>query len=48
MIYSVSVIEHLTASARRALLEEARPSLDPGGHLLLTVDITTGSPSSGT
>ena len=44
MIYSVSVIEHLTASARRALLVEAHRRLDPGGHLLLTVDITTGSP----
>lgn len=44
MIYSVSVIEHLTAATRRALLVEAHRRLLPGGHLLLTVDITSGSP----
>jgi SAM-dependent methyltransferase len=41
--YSVSVIEHIPASHRRALLREVRDRLRPAGIAILTVDLLRGS-----
>ena len=41
--YSVSVIEHLGAAARRELLAELRRRIHPGGLLVLTVDLGRGT-----
>lgn len=41
--YSVSVIEHLSASERRALWREIERRLRPGGVAILTVDLVRGS-----
>jgi len=38
-IYSVSVIEHLRGDDRRALLAEIQRRLEPGGTMILTVDV---------
>jgi SAM-dependent methyltransferase len=42
-IYSVSVIEHLPATVRRCWIAAFRRQLQPGGLLLLTVDLVPGS-----
>ena len=42
-IYSVSVVEHIPAAARRAALARIARLLRPGGTLLLTVDVVPGS-----
>ncbi len=39
LIYSVSVIEHIPAEARRAVLAAMKENLVPGGRLLLTLDL---------
>jgi 2-polyprenyl-3-methyl-5-hydroxy-6-metoxy-1,4-benzoquinol methylase len=39
---SISVIEHISATGRRALLEAMAHRLRPGGLMVLTVDITRG------
>lgn len=41
--YSVSVIEHLPAADRRALLSEMARRLLPSGVVILTVDLTRGT-----
>jgi SAM-dependent methyltransferase len=41
--YSVSVVEHLPAADRRALFGEIRDRLQPGGVVILTVDLLRGS-----
>ncbi len=41
--YSVSVVEHLPASDRRALFVEIGARLQPGGVAILTVDLVRGS-----
>jgi len=41
--YSISVIEHLPAVDRRALIGEIRDRLRPGGVAILTVDLVRGS-----
>ena len=43
LIYSVSVIEHIPAEARRAVLAEMKENLVPGGRLLLTLDLIPGT-----
>ena len=43
LIYSVSVIEHIPAEARRAALAAIRDNLVPGGRLLLTLDLIPGT-----
>lgn len=43
LIYSVSVIEHIPAEARRAVLAAMRRCLVPGGRLLLTLDLIPGT-----
>jgi glycosyltransferase involved in cell wall biosynthesis/protein-L-isoaspartate O-methyltransferase len=43
VIYSVSVVEHLPADARRAWLRRMATLLAPGGELLLTVDLVPRS-----
>lgn len=43
LIYSVSVIEHIPADARRAVLAAMRDNLAPGGRLLLTLDLIPGT-----
>lgn len=43
LIYSVSVIEHIPAEARRAVLAAMRDHLVPGGRLLLTLDLIPGT-----
>lgn len=43
LIYSVSVIEHIPAEARRAVLAAIRDNLAPGGRLLLTLDLIPGT-----
>ncbi|SFA50009.1 Methyltransferase domain-containing protein [Paracoccus halophilus] len=43
LIYSVSVIEHIPAEARRAALAAMRDRLVPGGRLLLTLDLIPGT-----
>ena len=39
---SISVIEHIPASDRRALLADIARRLRPGGLMVLTVDLTRG------
>ena len=41
--FSISVIEHIPATERRALLEAIATRLRPGGLVVLTVDLTRGS-----
>lgn len=43
LIYSVSVIEHIPAEARRAVLAAVKDNLVPGGRLLLTLDLIPGT-----
>lgn len=43
LIYSVSVIEHIPAEARRLVLAEMKENLVPGGRLLLTLDLIPGT-----
>lgn len=43
LIYSVSVIEHIPAEARRDVLAAMRRCLAPGGRLLLTLDLIPGT-----
>ena len=43
LIYSVSVIEHIPAEARRAVLAAMKDNLAPGGRLLLTLDLIPGT-----
>ena len=42
-VLSISVIEHISASVRRALLEAIALRLRPGGLMVLTVDLARGS-----
>ena len=42
-VLSISVIEHVPASVRRALLEAIAVRLRPGGLMVLTVDLARGS-----
>ncbi|MCS1351546.1 bifunctional 2-polyprenyl-6-hydroxyphenol methylase/3-demethylubiquinol 3-O-methyltransferase UbiG [Mechercharimyces sp. CAU 1602] len=44
-IYSISSVEHIDASARRKIWENAHTWLKPEGQLLLTVDIIKNSTS---
>ena len=41
--FSISVIEHIPAAMRRALLEAIALRLRPGGLMVLTVDLTRGA-----
>jgi SAM-dependent methyltransferase len=41
-VFSVSVIEHIPATGRRALLKAIAARLRPGGLMVLTVDLTRG------
>ncbi|RME59398.1 class I SAM-dependent methyltransferase [Candidatus Parcubacteria bacterium] len=43
MIYSVSVIEHMPAVVRRLVIERMAGLLQPGGLLLLSLDLIPGS-----
>jgi SAM-dependent methyltransferase len=43
LVYSVSVIEHIPAEARRAVLAAMKACLVPGGRLLLTLDLIPGT-----
>ena len=43
MIYSVSVIEHMPATVRRAVITRIGLLLRPGGRLLLSLDLCPGS-----
>ena len=40
--FSISVIEHIPAAGRRALLKDIALRLRPGGLMVLTVDLTRG------
>ncbi len=42
-VVSISVIEHIPAVGRRALLKDIAARLRPGGLLILTVDLKRGS-----
>lgn len=42
-IYSVSVIEHMPAAARRALLADISARVRPGGLVALTIDLVPGT-----
>ena len=42
-IYSISVIEHITAAARRSLLGDISARTRPGGLVVLTIDLVRGS-----
>ena len=42
-IYSISVIEHVTAAARRSLLGDISARTRPGGLVVLTIDLVRGS-----
>lgn len=42
MLFSISVIEHLPAADRRALLSDVASRLVPGGELIVTVDVLRG------
>ena len=42
-IYSISVIEHITAAARRSLLGDIAARTRPGGLVVLTIDLVRGT-----
>jgi hypothetical protein len=42
-IYSISVIEHVTAAARRSLLSDISARTRPGGLVVLTIDLVPGT-----
>ncbi len=42
-IYSISVIEHVTAAARRSLLRDISARTRPGGLVVLTIDLVPGT-----
>jgi SAM-dependent methyltransferase len=42
-VYCLSVIEHLVADDRRALLREMAARTNPGGVVVLTVDLVRGN-----
>ncbi|WP_434619330.1 class I SAM-dependent methyltransferase [Tabrizicola sp. M-4] len=43
LIYSVSVVEHMTAALRCRVVQRAADVLAPGGRLVLTIDLQPGS-----
>ena len=43
LIYSASVVEHMTAAVRRSVVKRAADVLAPGGRLLLTVGLQPGT-----
>ena len=43
IIYSVSVIEHMPATVRRAVIDRIAQQLRPGGQLLLSLDLCPGT-----
>jgi 2-polyprenyl-3-methyl-5-hydroxy-6-metoxy-1,4-benzoquinol methylase len=45
VIYSVSVIEHMPADARRSMISRLKQLLRPDGRIILTLDLIPGSDS---